>query len=105
MRPIDADALKKVLSPDGKPFHPTSLGGFLVKYIDNAQTLDVAPVVHSEWIDGKVIDVGGVKHKLSRTCKHCGKPSYDEPWQYCPNCGAMMDGKGQDNEQQLYHKD
>lgn len=79
-----SDAVRIVLHYEGQA---------AVAAMQDLNPVDAAPVVHSEWIDGKVIDVGGVKHKLSRTCKHCGKPSYDEPWQYCPRCDAIMDTK------------
>ena len=45
-------------------------------------TVDAAPVVHEEWIDG--------------TCNNCGQVDFSKP-NYCPNCGAKMDG-GNNNE-------
>ena len=51
----------------------------------------VAPVVHGRWVS--------VPHKLARVCSVCNR---DEPYKfadidadvydYCPNCGAKMDG-------------
>ena len=53
---------------------------------------DVAPVRHGRWIS--------VPHKLARVCSVCNR---DEPYKfadidadvydYCPNCGAKMDGE------------
>jgi hypothetical protein len=62
--------------------------------IDNAPTVDAVEVVHSEWIlngDG------------SGTCKHCHRTTkncwdYDTWMNYCPGCGAKMDGERKDNE-------
>lgn len=90
MRPIDADALKKDLSHDGKPFHPMSLGGLLVKYIDNAQTLDVAPVAHGEWEWDEA--------RCIYRCSKCKSPKAREDMDrspvkeqsFCHNCGARM---------------
>ena len=51
-----------------------------------APAADVAPVVHSEWI----------YHMSYGVCKKCG---YEYEWKgtdaknYCPNCGAKMDGE------------
>ena len=55
------------------------------------QFADVAPVRHGRWIS--------VPHKLARVCSVCNR---DEPYKfadidadvydYCPNCGAKMDG-------------
>lgn len=52
---------------------------------------DVAPVWHGRWVS--------VPHKLARVCSVCNR---DEPYKfadidadvydYCPNCGAKMDG-------------
>lgn len=52
---------------------------------------DVAPVRHGRWVS--------VPHKLARVCSVCNR---DEPYKfadidadvydYCPNCGARMDG-------------
>ena len=57
---------------------------------------DVAPVRHGRWVS--------VPHKLARVCSVCNR---DEPYKfadidadvydYCPNCGAKMDG-GAGNE-------
>ena len=49
------------------------------------ESADVAPVRHGRWD----CDMGGV------WCSVCGEYSEGE-WDYCPNCGARMDGD--DNE-------
>lgn len=60
-------------------------------YIDSEPAADVAPVRHGRWVS--------VPHKLARVCSVCNR---DEPYKfadidtdvydYCPNCGARMDG-------------
>ena len=58
---------------------------------------DVAPVVHCKWIDGA--DSFGAKRGQYRVCSRCNicipcVTEVAEPyWQYCPNCGARMDGE------------
>ena len=50
---------------------------------------DVAPVVHGHWIE-KPFLLG-----TSRFCSLCGN-NYGMPheiYNYCPNCGARMDGR------------
>ena len=77
------------------------------------ESLDVSPVVHGRWIIEK-------RHTVSRnpymddnyhahaTCSECNfcidssNASFDYPkmntTNYCPNCGAKMDGERKDNE-------
>ena len=62
-----------------------------VKILNQFPAADVAPVVHGRWVS--------VPHKLARVCSVCNR---DEPYKfadidadvydYCPNCGAKMDG-------------
>lgn len=54
-------------------------------------TADVAPVVHGRWIhDGRRIQSGiDWCH-----CSECGKSdNFCARTNYCPNCGARMDGE------------
>ena len=67
-----------------------------VKILNQFPSADVAPVRHGRWVS--------VPHKLARVCSVCNR---DEPYKfadidadvydYCPNCGAKMDG-GAGNE-------
>lgn len=62
-----------------------------VKILNQFPSADVAPVRHGRWVS--------VPHKLARVCSVCNR---DEPYKfadidtdvydYCPNCGAKMDG-------------
>lgn len=61
-----------------------------VDYIPRA---DVAPVVHGKWIedhDYLKCPECGVMVKRDFTFFDIGN------WNYCPNCGAKMDGKGEE---------
>ena len=57
-----------------------------INYIKEVPSADVVQVVHSEWI----------YHMSFGVCKKCG---YEYEWKgtdaknYCPNCGAKMDGE------------
>lgn len=70
----------------------------LQRYVKRAQVADVAPVRHGQWdgegdgyADGElVIDVW-----YCSCCGHCIDDGTDDPTilpNYCPNCGARMDG-------------
>lgn len=68
--------------------------GDAIDIIEDAPAADVAPVVHAEWV------VCGDGDNVPWMCSHCGKTTahkykvmYGE---YCPNCGAKMDGGDND---------
>lgn len=60
--------------------------------LENAPVADVAPVVHGEWV---------YDHWCEFKCSNCGTWSNSKPYKgkenFCPNCGAKMDG-GNEND-------
>ena len=98
MRPIDADAL---LRSETERCGTSPVVGtctmnnrFLHRVLDEAPTLDVAPVVHGRW----TIECDNFDCEFMR-CSVCGEEFYngdndtvDMLPNYCPNCGAKMDG-------------
>lgn len=72
-------------------------------WIDDAPTIDAVEVVHGEWVGvHEYIDhlekVTGEKFQISNLydgCNFCNNCWYSFPrkYNYCPNCGANMDGK------------
>lgn len=64
--------------------------------VADAPTVDAVPVVHGRWKE----DTGGYGFWI---CSHCGFVSEafaaDLLYRYCPQCGAKMDGKDDDNGQ------
>lgn len=65
----------------------------MIDEVDCFQPADVAPVVHGRWIED---------HDYLK-CAECGvMVQWDftffdiGSWNYCPNCGAKMDGGGED---------
>ena len=61
----------------------------LARAVKNAPAADVAPVVHGEW---KLPTINGKPLLITNfTCSVCGEFSHEET-NYCPNCGARMDG-------------
>ena len=92
MRPIDADRALEIVRDQGIA-HPNAyhLTNYATLILREAPTIDVALVRHGRWVS--------VLHKLARICSVCNR---DEPYKfadinadvydYCPNCGAKMDG-------------
>ena len=58
---------------------------------------DVVPVVHGRWDESKehFYLMNGCKEWINFYCSECDAPN-NSPTDYCPNCGAKMDG-GADN--------
>ena len=54
--------------------------------VRKAPFADVAPVVHAKWEQMKVFNTQYV-------CSACGDLFPDYRSNYCPNCGARMDGE------------
>lgn len=63
--------------------------------IANFPAADVAQVVHGKWAPSE-------RNPSFLVCSVCGdcyvydEWVYERKWRYCPNCGAKMDGKGED---------
>lgn len=104
-RHIDADKLIEELSAGCMPIYERGISGVLgdekcIKdYIDNAPTVDVRPERHGHWIANTDNFTPALR------CSACGynKPEIAgeylrrEPENYCPNCGAKMDGEELDS--------
>ena len=57
------------------------------KAVINAPTVDAVEVVHGRWLEGN-------SRQPCSVCRYRGMKS----WNYCPNCGAKMDGDGNGNK-------
>ena len=65
----------------------------LVRFTEKQPTVDAVEVVHGRWINPYMNRYGHPCH----CCSECGfKASYQDK-NYCPNCGAKMDGDGNGN--------
>lgn len=101
MRPIDADALIEYLKEmwgrwDEDDWYEAQAKDALkgdIEIVNKQPTLDVAPVVHGEFIliNRRYIASDGWEYKEYK-CSRCGRVTV-EPDNYCPRCGAKMDGE------------
>ena len=72
--------------PDvGNPF-PDGVDAIDIKDVDAIPAADVAPVRHGRWL---CVDTDTEQFFL---CNRCKKKEYWES-DYCPSCGAKMDGE------------
>ena len=87
--------LKEIFSIYEREF-PTASGAFdkfVTKTVPNIlaciPSADVAPVVHGKWIEQEKYTFG-----VMYDCSICDNLILDNghSWNYCPNCGAKMDG-------------
>ena len=97
MRLIDADALMKVIREHDYPlrshFNSTDNGMFTIgvqQAVDDAPTIDAAPVVRGEWVAAD--DIGDCCYRCSE-CEFIRDAYLLDIGNYCPNCGAKMDGE------------
>ena len=62
-------------------------------FIKNRPAADVAPVRHGRWIEKEKYTFG-----IMYDCSLCENRILDNghSWNYCPHCGAKMDGGGGD---------
>ena len=109
-RLIDANALKQMF--DEREADDVELyGGVHIiecfpaddakEIVDQMPTVDAVEVVHGRWIKGdglkntKFIPCSGILY-----CSNCKNEAYwdtdygQQKFDYCPNCGAKMDGDG-----------
>ena len=93
---IDRDAVYHAISVDG------GLNAYEKAYcIDVVRKItaaDVAPVRRGRWLGwGKS---GTPTYENYGTCSECGEDAeiYTEHRNYCPNCGARMDGGDKNDE-------
>ena len=69
----------------------------IVNLIQNAPAEDVQEVRHGEWIEGAEHFTNGF---YEAECNKCGNyirwnEGNSGEWNFCPHCGAKMDGKGE----------
>lgn len=74
--------------PDPGNLYPDGKEAVDVDDIDDAPSIDAVEVVHSMWILND--DGSGTCKNCHRTTRNCW--DYDSWMNYCPNCGAQMDG-------------
>ena len=60
--------------------------------LDAMPTIDAVPVVRCEWIPDVRENKRGYFQLYGFTCSKC-RCVVSFEWNYCPNCGAKMDGK------------
>ena len=100
MRLIDADALNEALNKREAFYHnsnayETASMFHMIRaiYVDDSPTIDAVPVIHGHWVKDRLVSTSGGTYGVRR-CSVCEWYCTDTPYQfdYCPHCGAKMDG-------------
>lgn len=87
-RMINANELRTQF--DNIPPYIGLSGSLVQQYIDKAPTVDAVEVVHGRWVNSYMNRYGHPCH----CCSVCGFKASHQDKNYCPNCGAKMDGDG-----------
>lgn len=77
---IDREVIKKLMLKYGFKAPDMTITEFIDDELPGA---DVVPIVHGQWLKG----MSG-NYKICSECKQIADFDFD----YCPNCGARMDG-------------
>ena len=94
-RYIDADKLLEVLNGFTKFYHLDMLSvGTFIDMVTDMPTADVVEVKHGRWIKDRLCSTSGGTYGVRR-CSVCEDYYQDVGygWNYCPNCGAKMEGE------------
>lgn len=63
----------------------------VVNELNKFETSDVQPVKHGKWLPIIEANEYGDAYQCGTYCSECGETLQSEP-NFCPNCGARMDG-------------
>lgn len=92
-RLIDIDAIKPI------DFPSTEMDGLdVVRYLSTLPTVDAVDaveVVHGRW-EPRTDAIGFVRCSVCHDCNIYDDWADGKKWNYCPNCGAKMDGGNTD---------
>lgn len=86
---------KHIQDVTNDPNCPMYIAVTIEQYIDEEPAADVAPVVQGRWV--RIYENGEPaieQHQVGVCCSKCIKMPKDKFTEsdYCPNCGAKMDG-------------
>lgn len=94
MRLIDADALLDELVGDYNNFEnvPHDVAA-MYEAVMEQPTIEAEHVRHGRWVFDRLVTTSGGTYGVRR-CLVCEAyyQDIDDGWNYCPNCGARMDG-------------
>ena len=86
--------LNFLMAENGEYDHYTSGFDEAVTRVENFPAADVAPVRHGRWVQVICHEEfeDGFVDRVKECCSVCHAPNWRRTTNYCPNCGAKMDG-------------
>lgn len=95
MRLIDAEAAKEDFKSAAERPEEKVLALIFGEWLDDMPTID--PVKHGEW--EMLMGWPFPEWRCSQCGNHiCGDLEHLKKWNYCPNCGARMEGEEDDSD-------
>ena len=95
-RLIDANRALEIVRDQGHE-HPNAyhLTNYATLILREAPTVDAVEVIHARWEKRKDV-IGFVRCSACHDCNIYDDWADGKKWNYCPNCGAKMDGGNED---------
>lgn len=96
-----ADKIREHLRCSNKGSVTEAAYAAILQDLEGLPIVDVAPVVHGEWVRYKEPQNPYRGNGTSYKCSVCGRTAGHHQvqlYKYCPNCGAKMDGGEKENE-------
>lgn len=80
-----------------KTYYDTYGAGVKTTPLISVPTAEAEPVRHGRWIVLHGVLAGDGIYGDMGECSNCGLHLRNWEWDYCPNCGAKMDGEENDD--------
>lgn len=92
---FEASALKQHFSYELQKRDLSGIEDFLFGIIDSCHAISIIPEKHGRWLDSRDLastNTNQQERYKKVVCSVCLKSNYNNHSNFCPNCGAKMDG-------------
>ena len=92
---IEASALKQHFSYELGKRDLSGIEDFLFGIIDSCHAMSFIPEKHGRWLESRTLESTNTRNQeryKKVVCSVCLKSNYNNHSNFCPHCGAKMDG-------------